>query len=294
MRIYIVFILLFSFSSLFAQEEDPVYNEINELMELGKTIREHHEYRVRKQANIKFEILLEEFLSTEKGYEHPLKQVNTMAGLNANKNEFRIFTWLMRDSLFEYVTFGLVAAKTRKGIVVTHLEDKGKTMSQPEFKILKPRNWMGAIYYKMIPVKKNRKVIYTLLGYAPGDPIQKKIIDVITVDKRGVPKFGAKVFLIEDFQDKKFRKPPMRLILAYSSDYSASVKWNEEEELIIMDHLSPPDPKLKGVYRTYGPDMSYDALEWDDDWWHLVPKPDFNSGQNVPVRPPDRPVGPPK
>jgi hypothetical protein len=294
MRKSFFFILLFFLGQLKAQNQaESLSKDLTLLVELGKTIREHPEYQIRKQANDDFLSGLQAFLENEENYELPLNAIKNISVLTANKNKFKLCTWLMRDSLYRYKSFGLVAAKTRKRIVVTRLEDKGKAMSQPEFKILKPNKWMGAVYYKMIPVKKKRKTIYTLLGYAPDEPIQRKIIDVITVDRRGRPKFGGKIFYIEDFQDKKFRKPPMRLILAYSSDYSASVKWNEEEEIIVMDHLSPPDAKLKGVYRTYGPDMSYDSLEWDDGWWHLKVGPKFNSGQNVEIRPPDKPVGPP-
>ena len=295
MRIVFIFILLFCFRSSPAQEIESPDAQLTRLVELGKIIRDNPEYKKRKNANEEFIELLTGFLQTETGFAHPLKEVNTMLSLSAKKDGFRVFTWLMRDSLFKYETHGLVAAAVRKGIVITRLKDKSDELVEAEYKTLKSDNWFGAVYYKMIPVKKGRrKTVYTLLGYFPGDPIQRKVIDVISVDRRGKPRFGDKVFYIEDFQDKKFRKPPMRLILSYSAQYSASLRWNEKKKMIIMDHLSPPDPKLKGIYDMYGPDMSYDGLEWDDDWWHLRSQVQFNSGQNIEIRPPDRPVGPPK
>ena len=121
--------------------------------------------------------------------------------------------------------------------------------------------------------------------------MNEKVIDIIEIDKNGRPVFGAKVFHIEEFMDKVLTRPPMRLILKYGGDYAASVRWNEEEELIVMDHLSPPDAKLKGVYRMYGPDMSYDALRWDKKWWYLDPEVKFNSRQEIEIKPPDKPLG---
>ncbi|MDZ7848488.1 MAG: hypothetical protein U5L96_18015 [Owenweeksia sp.] len=80
------------------------------------------------------------------------------------------------------------------------------------------------------------------------------MIDVIEIDARGRPRFGARIFKIDEFMDKTLNKAPMRLILSYGSDYAASVRWNEDEDLVIMDHLfRHPILGLKGVYRRYRP-----------------------------------------
>ena len=287
MRYSFLLFLIISSASIFGQ----LGSLEQELAETGKKILAHPEYRERKLANQKFLDQLEEYISTEKGFDDPLATVTNMVRL-AGEDEVRVFTWQMPDSTYQYVRFGLVAANTRKGIVVTRLEDVAQNIIQPEFKILKADEWYGALYYKLIPVKKKRgrEVIYTLLGYAPGGEINQKIIDVIEVDSRGRPKFGARIFKVDQFMDKTLRKAPMRLILSYGGDYAASVRWNDEKEMIIMDHLSPPDDRLKGVYRMYGPDMSYDGLVWKDDWWNLESEVKFNSGQNVKIVPPNKPV----
>ncbi len=291
MKFPFLFSILISASVICGQS----INVEKQLAETGKKILAHPEYKERKLANQKFLEELETYIATEKGFEDPLATVTNMVRL-AGEDELRIFTWQMPDSTYKYVRFGLVAANTRKGIVVTRLDDVAENISQPEFKILKADEWYGAIYYKLIPVKKkkSRDVVYTLLGYAPGRDINQKIIDVLEVDGRGRPKFGARVFKIDQFMDKTLRKPPMRLILSYGGDYAASVRWNDEKEMIIMDHLSPPDDKLKGVYRMYGPDMSYDGLVWKDDWWNLETQVKFNSGQNVKIVPPNKPTDLPR
>lgn len=259
------------------------------LAETGREILANSEFAKRKEACDTFLVTLKNYIGTDQGYDDKLVSVKSMLRLDY-KDDFRIYTWQMPDSTFKYVKFGLVAAKTKKGIVVTELVDNSTMLMEPEFKSLKPDNWYGAIYYQVIPVKKGRDEVFTLLGFAPDETTNRKVVDVITIDKKGKPKFGDKIFHFDEFMDKTYRKPPLRIILSYGGKYAASVRWNDDKEMIIMDHLSPPDPKLKGVYSTYGPDMSYDALTWEKGWWYLQREVKFDSKQNVPIVPPSKPT----
>jgi hypothetical protein len=58
-----------------------------------------------------------------------------------------------------------------------------------------------------------------------------------------------------------------------------SVLLRHDGERIVMDHLSPRSADVKGVAALYGPDMTYDALEWDGKRWNLR--------ENVDVRDPN-------
>ncbi len=285
MRSILLIFLLFPFLVAGQDIKDP----LSELAVTGRTILEHPEYEKRKAANELFLNTLQPYLATEEGFDDPLAEVTNMMRLELGE-DVRIYTWQMPDSSFEYKRFGLVAAKSKKGIVVTRLSDNGKHIDEAQFRQLKPDDWYGAIYYEAIPVEKGKEQLYTLLGFAPGSTLNQKIVDVVEIDQRGRPRFGARIFKIDEFMDRTLRKPPMRLILSYNADYAASVRWNEDEEMIIMDHLAPPDAKLKGVYQMYGPDMSYDGLVWDDDWWSLTKEVKFNTRQEVPIVPPDKPV----
>ncbi|HAD98590.1 MAG TPA: hypothetical protein DCG19_14360 [Cryomorphaceae bacterium] len=291
MRIGIAAIFTCLFFPLCGQEIKSPAQIVEELGKTGRVILENPEFKKRDSANRHFTTLLKEYISTEQGYRDPLKQVSNMLRLSEKNGEFHIYTWQMPDSTFTYRQYGLVAAQTRRGVEVTELEDKKSSLVEPEFRMLKADDWYGAIYYDMVPVKKGRTTYYTLLGYVPGARINRKVVDVMTLDGRGRPKFGARIFHVEEFMDQVYRKAPMRLILSYSGDYSASVRWNPETEMVIMDHLVPPEPKMKGVYQLYGPDMSYDGLEWDDDWWYLRKEVEFNTGQHIPIVPPSKPTG---
>ncbi len=280
--------LFVGFLMLMPEMEAQEISVVQSLHDDGRMILEHPQYNERQQANERFTNTLKSFISDEHGFNDPLSEVGNMMRLELG-DDIRIFTWQMPDSLFNYVRFGLVAVMQDDSVIITYLEEV-TDVENMQFRILKPSQWYGAIYYDAIPQKKKKPKFYTLLGYAPGKEINEKIIDVITIDKNGKPSFGAKVFHVDEFMDKTLRQPPMRLILKYGGDYAASVRWLEDEELIVMDHLAPPDIKLKGVYRMYGPDMSYDALRWDKKWWYLDKEVKFNSRQDIEIKPPDKPL----
>ncbi len=271
-----------------SQTIDNVFED--DLARIGREILGNSTYKDRLMASIDFQFILADYVSTKKGYDDNLDAVTNMMRLEGG-DDFRIYTWLMPDSVYQNRHFGLVAAKNEKGeIEITHLKDKADEIPQAQFKILKADKWLGALYYKIIPTKNKGETTYTLLGFSPNPKLNKKVIEVIKIDEKGRPKFGAKVFKIEQFQDQTFRQAPMRLILQYNGDVSASVRWNEEEEMIVMDHLAPPDANMKGLYSMYGPTMTYDGLAWKKGWWELENLVDFNSRQDVKIVPPDRPV----
>ena len=281
----VLFLLAGALSDLVAQEQtlpDLLASE-------GRKILEHPEFSERSEANQKFLDYLTRYISETSGFEDPLPGVTNMLRLELG-DDVRIYSWQMPDSLYRYTRHALVAVRMDDTIIVTRLEEVQDVESM-QFRKLKPGEWYGAIYYQAIPERKKNPRFFTILGFAPGAEVNEKYIDVIEIDKKGRPVFGAKVFHIDEFMDKTLTRPPMRLILKYGGDYAASVRWDEEESLIIMDHLSPPDAKLKGVYRMYGPDMSYDALRWDKKWWYLDKEVKFNSGQEIEIRPPDKPLG---
>jgi hypothetical protein len=268
------------------QQMEPASVQL--LLKSGALILSHPQLAVRDSANTVFLQTLVQFLETKEGFEHPLDTVKNMLRLSDPKGEVVICTWQMPDAQYVYKRFGVVAALDNRGEVrVTVLEDAAEALGDDAaFKILRSDKWFGALYYKILPVKKDGETLYTLLGYAPGKKLNQKVVEVLSIDFRGKPRFGDKIFRIEAFEDALYKKPPMRLILKYTPHHTASLSWNEKEQMIIMDHLSPPDVSQRGQYQYYGPDFSYDGLVWENDWWELKEQVRFNSGQNIQIRPP--------
>jgi hypothetical protein len=130
------------------------------------------------------------------------------------------------------------------------------------------------LYYKIIPVKVKRKKYYTLLGGDKNDKLtSKRIIDVLYFIPDGSPRFGADLFKLE-------KRSPKRVIFEYSAQAIMSVKYNEETKQIVFDHLSPAQPNFEGQYQYYGPDFSFDALEFNKGKWVYIPDVDARNGKS--------------
>jgi hypothetical protein len=120
------------------------------------------------------------------------------------------------------------------------------------------------LVYDIIPVKAGSQTLYTLLCFANEDLfISKKAVDILSFDETGKAWFGKPVFRIHG-------KVQSRIIFRYTSKARMSLVWNASRKMIIFDHLSPSRPIYTGNYNYYGPDLSFDALRFENGFWELT------------------------
>jgi len=136
-----------------------------------------------------------------------------------------------------------------------------------------PRAW----YYDLIETKdKFGGMQYTLLGWTPINRlIHRKVIEPLNFKiVNGVPKieYGKPIFISDD------KRPRHRLIYDYSAQTTMKLSYDESQDWIIMDHLSPSEPKFEGVYEYYGPDFSFDAIRWESNHWQYYPDVNVEEG----------------
>ena len=74
-------------------------------------------------------------------------------------------------------------------------------------------------------------------------------------------------------------KTRKRVVFEYTRQASMLLRYVPEQNLIVFDHLSPPDPKMKNKPETYGPDLSYDGYKLKNGRWQFVEGLDM---KNVP------------
>ncbi len=155
-------------------------------------------------------------------------------------------------------------------------------------------NWYGMLYYDIIPVTRENKQYYTLLGLDYNNLVtSKKIVDILYFNPSGTPCFGAPLISIDDTLQNRF-------VLEYSSKIVITLKHKKttppetspeqmntddikariqqkilqkqsQDSLvkkIIFDHLIPVNPKFKGNYGYYGPGGTYDALIFKNGGWN--------------------------
>jgi hypothetical protein len=258
----------------------------SELAILGDKVVSQKMEEDRLKSNLDFTQLLEEMLYEEEAFEYPFEKVKNLSKITAKSNAFRIFTWLvpLKDGTYNYYGFALIKGKNGDLDVVS-LSDQSKTLESPEYDWLKPEKWFGAIYYQTFEVKYKKKRYQVYLGYRPGDrEVQEKIVEVITLDNNKLT-FGAKIFETPLISDYKYEQRPYRLRFRYSKKVVASLKYKPELNMIVMDHLSPPDASMRRDWKTYGPDFSYDGIYWENGKFYLKKQIEFNSGQKPPVSP---------
>ena len=152
---------------------------------------------------------------------------------------------------------------TKKKIVqVSELVDNSFMLPPQPDDVLTAENWYGALYYKVIPMEKGSKTMYTLLGWDGATSASNiKLIDVLYFNGTQ-PKLGSPIFKMKD-------KTVKRIFFEHSEKAVMSLRYEESYNRIIYDHLSPEAPGLEGFYSFYVPDMSYDALYMNNGKWNL-------------------------
>lgn len=123
-------------------------------------------------------------------------------------------------------------------------------------------SWPGAIYYKAILQMQGNRPVYTLLGWDGADDVRtRKIIETLSISGNRV-KFGVPIIDLG-------RGSVKRYILEYADAVSVSLQWREDMGMIVMDHLSAPDANSQDNTAYYGPDLTYDGMEWKNNHWVL-------------------------
>jgi len=152
------------------------------------------------------------------------------------------------------------------------LNDASMFAKDPEYTQYNKKNWYGALYYAIIPVKKDKSVYYTLLGWDGNNKFSnKKIIEIMSFQSNGNIKFGLPYFIYPNGKTKR------RVVFQYNKQSYMSLKYSKEkkEELIIFDHLIPKSPQLEGMFDWYVTDLSFDAFKWEESEWNY--KRDFDA-----------------
>lgn len=265
-----IIILIFCFlgiSSINAEEIDnvPEIDSINTYFSLIKKSASDEE---KLEINNQLISCLREFLLTNASFNVDFKDVQNLSVLASDDGKLRVYTWNLnfKDGSFKY--FGFLQYKDRKGITLNFLDDK-KYKNEIDFRLFQTcQEWYGALYYEIITKKWNSITYYTLIGWDGADfLINRKVVEVLYFDRRNTPVFGKKLFKIN-------RTNTGRLIFEYADRATMILRYNKQNDFIVLDHLAPSEIKYLNMYQFYGPDFSYDAFVFRGGKW--IMQPDIN------------------
>lgn len=214
-------------------------------------------------------------------FDYPFEKVKYMSILTSPDEQFRLFNWNVPfdNQTHAYGCFVLWKEDEKKGIYNwEELNDKVDDVDAVKNRYLKSDNWLGALYYEIIPVKHRRSTYYMLLGWDGANGIiNRKLIEVMEFTRKGL-RFGAPVF---DMPDAR----PKRYIMEYAEEVSASLRYQKKEDRIVFDHLSPRSEGLGGNPAFMGPDLTFDAFVLDKRKWRYESDVYVTMGKDAKRRP---------
>jgi hypothetical protein len=263
-------LVLFSFIARAQHSDDPNRQQLlsfqDTLSELGFNMINNSAEPERYNANYKFIKTLVDALKIPNSFSFPFDSLKTISIQSSPDKHFRIFSWYVMNDDGSYRFYGTIQMNSPDGKLQMYpLVDYTPSFTHPADSITTNDRWYGALYYSVIPVLNHVQTPYYILLGWKGNTVRstKKVIDVLYFkDKKAY--FGMPVF-----DGGKENAGKSRIIFEYTRRASMVLNFDLQSEMLIFDHLAPPDDRLKGNYEFYGPDFSYDGYKLVNGRWRL-------------------------
>ena len=222
----------------------------------------------KEEANIRLFTLLHKALLISGSFDYPFDSLVTISRLPTPDKQARVISWNIPESAGKELYFGFLQSYNakKKNYDLYILKDKSAEITNPQSYTGSADKWMGMVYYSIIQDKGKEKT-YILLGRQGAKLINRKIIDVLSINNQGVPSFGKAVFTK---LPSTYKTSPKRMIFEYSSQVYMSLRYDESKKMILFDHLGPTEPELEGQHQYYGPSFDIDGLSYKNGMWSFV------------------------
>lgn len=263
MNKYLLLFLIFTVSGISAFAQTLEEKE-SELVSLLSDLRNATTDNAKNEANKKFKSTLETTIKLQGAFDYPFDQLTSVGSIKSPDNKVRLFNWNIEQANMtqKYYCYILHFDDKKKEYEITELIDNSFMLPAQPTEILEAKDWYGALYYRIIPVDKGSKTVYTLLGWDGNSEMSTiKLMDVLSFTGSSV-RLGSPIFKVAG-ETKK------RVFFEHSKKCTMYLNFDDQQGRIMMDHLSPESPSLKGMYAFYVPDLSYDAFELKGNKWVL-------------------------
>ncbi len=245
-----------------------------ELKRLERQIKTDRDFDSRVAAADKMLELFTETLNQEGSFEYKFDSLITVSKIYPQDSTFRIITWELYKDKSDYKYFGFIQTKDKVHV----LSDRSFQYRNPEYKRLDKDSWYGALYYNIKEFKgEDKKKKYILFGKDNYKFFERrKLLEVLSFDKDGNPSFGDPV--INHVKYKRDVPPVPRTYYRFFVDYfvetSITLNYNEQEDMIVYDHLIQIVSPYKGTDFpfVYVPDGSYEGFQLKKGKWEHVKK----------------------
>ncbi len=243
----------------------------------------------RKEACYSFIPRLVRALKFDNSFYFAFDSLEPITRIYSPDSLFRIFTWQLALPQGRFRYYGVIQMRSLKTKIFP-LVDLSDTMQYHPQHVVGNNNWYGALYYNIISKQINKKTVYTLFGFEAADVItRRKVIDILSFDSKGEPRFGAPLFYFKlDEDSTRYKKTDTlsRFFIEYKYNAPTVMNYDKQMDLIVLDHVVPPNEKAKGATFSYVPDGTYEGFEWKNDRWNWVEKVftfSIGEGDNPPI-----------
>ncbi len=276
---------------VWAQHKGDMAAMEEEVIALHKSMLTEPVSELRYQKNEKLLYLMEEMLGMKNSFNYKFDSLKTISVLTAPDKKVRVFTWYVMDDRSNCEYFGFIQSynEQQKRYMLYPLTDKSKRIVNPATQQLTHNSWFGAIYSRLLETKTSSRTYYTLLGWNGGDIFsQYKVIDVLTINTKGAPVFGAPIF--RNYSKTKVYRiifeyaRNAKLHMDYSREYISKRSAKKDKhthrytydtvpaDMIIFNRLIPMDETLANVPQYYVPEASLnDGFVEQDGRWIFKP-----------------------
>lgn len=208
-------------------------------------------------------------LKFENSFQYKFPKVQSISIQYPQDSSFRVFTWQLYVDTDEYRYYGAIQMNTPE-LKLFPLVDRSFEVQEPEFEILTPKNWYGALYYniKQFDTPEGKK--YLLFGFDAYSFFEKrKLVDVLSFEN-GTAVFGAPLFQTFDLRTgSEFVKN--RIVKTYNAEAAFKLNFDEVYNVVLFDHLIQMGG-MAGQGPSWVPDGSYEGYRYDKGAWHHIPK----------------------
>lgn len=213
-------------------------------------------------------------LHDESAFTMNFDSVILMKVLDTDSKKLRIYTWNVFLDNGGFTYYGYLQYKKNKSILTFMLSDYSDDTVGISRSFSSHKEWYGALYYEVVEKEWNKHTYYVLIGWDGADRIiNRKVLDVLTFNRNGLPVFGEKILVVG--KEKKGR-----IFYEYSEMATMILRYNKKQDIIVVDHLAPSNPRFTGHYQYYGPDFSFDAFEYNSGKWYFKSDIDPNKAIN--------------
>lgn len=201
-------------------------------------------------------------LGMEGSMDYPWSHLNKIGIITSEDLRVRVFSWHVMDDYDHYRYFGYMQVAMKRGKSrLFELMDNGKPQRGVTRLDQTREDWYGKLYYQVLTNSYKRKTYYTLLGMDFNNSLSIiKSVEAIQI-QRNEPQFVRSLFF-------NGRDKVDRLLLEYSNQVAISVRYNPGTDMITFDHLVPTHPIYEKNFEFYGPDGSFDGLEFSGGVWN--------------------------